>query len=257
MSIRVDSDSWIAGAIVVGHRGGGILAVDIPEDGEHGAPPLRNDFVYPDDDDIEARWLITTPPVGVDTFYTYEDGSFILAGPDGAYSFEYVPYGDYVALDDPQEVTVEIGEVDDVEDGAGSSAASSSASGVGASVAAAIGLSTGFADVVGRSPIVASTEYSGGWLNPPTESDEDRKKRIKKRRIELGILPPEVREEAKELIVEASKPQVTKTEVKAKQKAFEALLKAELQDALKREIVALWLQEIERVRRRRRLLLSA
>lgn len=100
MSVRVDTNSLIPGAVLVGHRGLGVLGADIRSStatGDHGPGYLYNDWDA-GDDAREFRGEIITPPVA-GTFYAYEDGSFSLIGaPDGAYSFVYRLYVDGVDL---------------------------------------------------------------------------------------------------------------------------------------------------------------
>jgi hypothetical protein len=96
MSIRVDSNSLIAGAVVVGNRGLGVLGSSVPSTGENGASFLYNDLVLPADNNVEVRGLIATPP-SAGSFVAYEDGSFDFVGaPDGVYSFSYRLFADGV-----------------------------------------------------------------------------------------------------------------------------------------------------------------
>lgn len=97
MSIRVDTSSWILGAIVCGHRGLGVLADDIPSTGDNGASFLRNDISLPTDSGKEICGRITSWP-SAGALYAYEDGSFEFTdAPDGFYSFQYQLYVDGVA----------------------------------------------------------------------------------------------------------------------------------------------------------------
>lgn len=97
MSIRVDTSSWIPGAIVCGDRGLGVLAEDIPSDGDNGASYLYNDISIPADSGKEICGRVTTWP-SAGTLYAYEDGSFEFSdAPDGNYSFQYQLYVDGVA----------------------------------------------------------------------------------------------------------------------------------------------------------------
>ena len=89
MSIRVDSSSWIPGAIVVGNRGLGILADNIPATGDAGPSFLFNDVALPADSGKEVCGRVTSWP-SAGTLLAYEDGSFEFSGaPDGTYSFTY------------------------------------------------------------------------------------------------------------------------------------------------------------------------
>lgn len=89
MSIRVDSSSWIPGAIVVGNRGLGILADSIPATGDAGPSFLYNDLSLPADNGKEICGRVTSWPAA-GTLTTYENGSFEFSGAaDGTYSFQY------------------------------------------------------------------------------------------------------------------------------------------------------------------------
>ena len=89
MSIRVDTSSWIPGAIVIGNRGLGILADNIPATGDVGPSYLYNDIILPADTGKELCGRVTAWPSS-GTLTAYEDGSFEFSGaPDGSYSFQY------------------------------------------------------------------------------------------------------------------------------------------------------------------------
>ncbi len=110
MAIRVDTSSWIPGAILVGDTGFGVLGSEVPSTGDNGAGYLYNDLTLPDDASKEVCGRITTWP-SAGTLYAYEDSSFTFTGaPDGSYSFEYQLYVDGVATDDPVPVTLNVGE---------------------------------------------------------------------------------------------------------------------------------------------------
>lgn len=97
--MRVDTTSLISGALVCGDRGLGVLGSTILSDtatGDFGAGYLYND-VDTGDENKEFRGLIVTPP-SAGTFFAYEDGSFSLVAPDGAYTFVYRLYVDGVDL---------------------------------------------------------------------------------------------------------------------------------------------------------------
>lgn len=85
-TIRVDAGNWITGKTVIGQRGRGILAQDVPTSGTHGAPPIYNDLSFPADNNKEVRWQIITPPAS-GAFFAYENGSFTYLG--GANSLTY------------------------------------------------------------------------------------------------------------------------------------------------------------------------
>lgn len=95
MSLRVDT-SLIPGALVVGHRGLGVLGSDIPSTGDNGAGYLYNDLTLPADANKEVRGLILTQP-SAGSLFAYEDSSFEFSGaPDGSYTFTYRLYVDGV-----------------------------------------------------------------------------------------------------------------------------------------------------------------
>ena len=109
MSIRVDTVSWIPGAIVVGNRGLGVLADDIPSTGERGPSFLYNDISLPADSGKEICGRITTQP-SAGTFYVYEDGSFdFYDAPDDIYFALAQLYVDGVATGDPETIELQMG----------------------------------------------------------------------------------------------------------------------------------------------------
>lgn len=100
MSIRVDTTSLIAGALVVGDRGHGVLAEDIPSTGEHGAAYAYNDLSLPADNGKEIRGLVTSPPggAGLVSFFAHEDTSVdLVVSADGIYSWTYELFVDGVS----------------------------------------------------------------------------------------------------------------------------------------------------------------
>ena len=105
MSIRVDSSSLIAGAVVVGDPGLGVLAELVPSTGEHG-PGIASTWLGPAEAGKEVRVLITQwPEVG--SLFVWEDTSFEYNGPGGtAYAQLYV---EGQPVDTPQTVTVTVG----------------------------------------------------------------------------------------------------------------------------------------------------
>ena len=105
MSIRVDSSSLIAGAVVVGVPGLGVLAESVPSIGEHG-PGIASTWLGPAEAGKEVRVLITQwPEVG--SLFVWEDTSFEYNGPGGtAYAQLYV---EGQPVDTPQTVTLVIG----------------------------------------------------------------------------------------------------------------------------------------------------
>ena len=105
MSIRVDSSSLIAGAVVVGVPGLGVLAESVPSTGEHGAGYLYASLEFPADTGKEVRGLITTWPT-LGTLTAFEDSSFEYDGPTDSFAFQV--YVDGVATGTPQPVTVTV-----------------------------------------------------------------------------------------------------------------------------------------------------
>lgn len=92
LSCRVDTTSLISGACVVGNRGLGVLGIDVPSSGTHGAGYLYNDLNLPTENADEFYGLITSGPSGLTSFFAFEDSSFTAVGPDGSYSFTYTGY---------------------------------------------------------------------------------------------------------------------------------------------------------------------
>lgn len=126
MSIRVDSSSLIAGAVVVGVPGLGVLAEAVPSTGEHGAGFLYASLAFPGDNGKEVRGLITSWPT-LGTLTAFEDSSFEYDGPTDAFAFQM--YVDGVAVGTPQAVTMTVGAAIDL---AGASAAQANSSTTGA-----------------------------------------------------------------------------------------------------------------------------
>lgn len=113
MSIRVDTASLIASALVVGNRGHGVLAEDIPSTGEHGAAYAYNDLSLPADNGKEIRGLVTVPPsgAGLVSFFAHEDTSVdLVVSADGAYSFTYQLFVDGVSAGTAV-ATINVGDV--------------------------------------------------------------------------------------------------------------------------------------------------
>lgn len=107
--IRVATTSWIAGLVLVGNVGVGVLASTIPSTGGVGASFLYNDITLPADANKSIRALILTRP-SAGTLFVYEDGSFTFSGaPDGTYSFTYQLYVDGVSTGSPATVTLNVG----------------------------------------------------------------------------------------------------------------------------------------------------
>jgi hypothetical protein len=111
MSVRVDTSSLIAGAVVVGHRGLGVPGSVIratTATGTHGPGLLYNDW-DPGDDAKEFMALIVTPPSSGNLFVD-ENGAFSLTdAPDGAYSLVYKLVADGVDQGNAPPATITIG----------------------------------------------------------------------------------------------------------------------------------------------------
>ena len=114
MSIRVDTSPLIAGALVVGNPGLGVLAEQVPSSGTHGAGFLYPSLQFPLDTGKEVRGFITRWPA-LGTLVAYEDSSFEYTGPDD--SFEFQMYVDGLPVGTPQTVTLVIGVPDVNPDG--------------------------------------------------------------------------------------------------------------------------------------------
>ena len=106
MSIRVDTSPLIAGALVVGNPGLGVLAEQIPSSGTHGAGFLYPSLQFPLDTGKEVRGFITTWPT-LGTLTVYEDSSFEYVGDSDTFAFQM--YVDGMAVGTPQTVTLVIG----------------------------------------------------------------------------------------------------------------------------------------------------
>lgn len=105
MSIRADSSSLIAGSVVVGDPGLGVLAELVPSTGEHG-PGIAYTWLGPAEAGKEVRVLITQwPEVG--SLFVWEDTSFDYEGSGGtAYGQLYV---DGAPVGAPQPVMFTVG----------------------------------------------------------------------------------------------------------------------------------------------------
>lgn len=105
MSIRVATSSLIAGAVVVGDPGLGVLGSEVPTTGEHGGG-IAATWLATEDLTKEVRVLITSWPA-TGTLFVYEDTSFEYDGEST--TFEAQLYTDGVAVGSPQTVTLSIG----------------------------------------------------------------------------------------------------------------------------------------------------
>ena len=103
MSVRVDAAPLIAGAVVVGVPGLGVLAQDVPATGEHGPGYAYPSLTFPADAGKEIRGEITTWPTN-GALIAYEDTSFEYDGASD--TFEFQLYVDGEAIGDPQVVTL-------------------------------------------------------------------------------------------------------------------------------------------------------
>ena len=106
MSIRVASSSWIAGAVVIGDPGFGVLAETIPSTGEHGPGYAYPSLEFPTDAGKEIAGRVTTWPT-LGTLVAYEDTSFTYDGASDTFAFQL--YADGVTVGTPQTVTITVG----------------------------------------------------------------------------------------------------------------------------------------------------
>jgi hypothetical protein len=107
--MRVDTASLIAGSLVCGDRGLGVLGSAIPSTGGSGAGYAYNDLSLPADAGKEICGRITSWPSS-GTLYAYEDTSFTFSGAaDGSYSFDYQLYVDGAAVGSPVSVALQVG----------------------------------------------------------------------------------------------------------------------------------------------------
>ena len=89
MSLRIDTAELIAGSLVIGNTGLGVLGSAVPSLGLSGAGYLFNDLNLPAENNDEFYGVLLTTPVA-GSFYAWEDSSFSLASaPDGTYTFTY------------------------------------------------------------------------------------------------------------------------------------------------------------------------
>ena len=107
MSYRFGSQ-LLASAYHFGVGGLGVLGSEVPSTGTHGAGYLYNDITLPGEAGDEFYGLITSFPVGLSTFFAYEDSSFTATGPDGSYSFTYTGYKNGTSYG-TQTVTITLG----------------------------------------------------------------------------------------------------------------------------------------------------
>lgn len=105
MSIRADSNSLIAGAVVVGAAGLGILAEQVPTTGDHGGG-IAATWLGPEDAGKEVRVLITSWPA-TGSLFVWEDTSFERNGPSTSFAAQL--YVDGAAVGMPQTVTISVG----------------------------------------------------------------------------------------------------------------------------------------------------
>lgn len=109
MSLRVDTSEWIAGSLLIGETGLGVIGSAIPSTGDNGPAYTYNDLSFPTDNNKEVCGRITSWP-SAGTLVAYEDTSFEFTGaPDGAYFFDYQLYVDGVATGSPVTVSLAVG----------------------------------------------------------------------------------------------------------------------------------------------------
>lgn len=108
MSLRIDTTSWISGALIIGNTGGGVLAQNLASAGDNGTGFLIDDVSLPADNDKEVCGRITSWPSGLSLF-AFEDGSTIASAADGVYVAQYQLYVDYVPTGVPTSLTFTFG----------------------------------------------------------------------------------------------------------------------------------------------------
>ena len=102
-TLRIDSEEWITGALLIGNVGGGVLGSEVPSNGDNGPGFTFADLALPADADKEICGRITTWPAS-GTLDPAEDTSFEYSGTSG--SFEYQLYVDYVQTGPATAVTL-------------------------------------------------------------------------------------------------------------------------------------------------------
>jgi hypothetical protein len=166
MSIRVSSTPWIAGAVVVGHQGGGVLAESIPSAGDHGAGYTYSALSFPADNGKEICGRITRWPT-LGTLVAREDTSFTYDGASD--SFEYQLYVDYVAVGSPQMVSLTFGAL---LNAAHSSQAAASGTGAIAQTHALAGASSSQSATSGTGAIsTGAVAQAGALMAAPSVQD--------------------------------------------------------------------------------------
>lgn len=141
--VRVDTSSWLPGAVLVGDLGFGVLGSEVPSTGTDGAGYLYNDLSLPADANKEVCGRITSWPAS-GTLTAYEDSSFSFSGAaDGTYYFEYQLYVDGVATGSPVSVDMIVGAAS-IATATGTASASGFTAGVAQSteISAALGTAT-------------------------------------------------------------------------------------------------------------------
>ena len=108
-AVRVDTSSWLSGAVLIGDPGFGVAGSAVPSSGPAGPGYVYDQLILPADAAKEVCGRITSWP-SAGTLYAYEDSSFTFTGaPDGSYTFDYQLYLDGVATGSPITVTLNIG----------------------------------------------------------------------------------------------------------------------------------------------------
>jgi hypothetical protein len=107
MSVRVDSSPLIAGSVVIGDPGHGVLGSEVPTTGLNGGGILKDDVASYQSNEVRC-YITTWPTLGKLT--VFEDSSFIYEGPDGTHTLEYQLYVDGVATGPVKSVDIVIGD---------------------------------------------------------------------------------------------------------------------------------------------------
>ena len=106
--LRLDTAPLIAGKLVVGNSGLGVLASDVPTEGEDG-PGFASTQVTAlglASESVRAE-ILEFPATGI--FAAYEDTSFSFVGDEGTHTFTYQLYVDGISTGNPQIVSLTFG----------------------------------------------------------------------------------------------------------------------------------------------------
>lgn len=85
---RIGNGNWVAGKTVIGQRGLGILAENIPNTGTNGTSPLYDSLQFPADIGAEVRWVLISPPTLGGTLVMGESGEMQYVGPPDSFTWQ-------------------------------------------------------------------------------------------------------------------------------------------------------------------------